>query len=127
MIGKWKDVVKDVVGVRLQADHFRLTKELKKKMGEAVASLSGTSVGYDEEAGWEMADLDRVVGSVNHIRGQIAEVEHALAKLDEGTYGLCDSCGGAISSARLEAIPQASLCIDCRSIPAKRIMVSRVR
>jgi len=43
------------------------------------------------------------------------EVEHALAKLDDGTYGLCEGCNQPIPEARLEAKPAARHCIDCAS------------
>ena len=41
---------------------------------------------------------------------ELADVEHALKRLDEGTYGFCEACGGAISASRLEAVPAARLC-----------------
>ena len=46
---------------------------------------------------------------------QAEEVERALAKLDEGTYGACDSCGAAIPEGRLEIHPWAVLCVPCAS------------
>lgn len=44
---------------------------------------------------------------------QIEEVERALAKLDEGTYGVCDACGSPIPEGRLEIHPWAVLCVPC--------------
>lgn len=43
----------------------------------------------------------------------LQEVEKALAKMDVGTYGLCEGCGGDIAPARLEAMPAAKFCITC--------------
>ena len=43
------------------------------------------------------------------------EVDRALEKLDEGTYGICDDCGEAIAPERLEAIPWTALCVRCAS------------
>jgi DnaK suppressor protein len=43
------------------------------------------------------------------------EVERALAKVAEGSYGACDGCGGPIGDARLEALPWATLCVTCRA------------
>jgi len=40
-------------------------------------------------------------------------VERALAKLAEGSYGVCDDCGGEIAARRLEAIPESNLCVAC--------------
>ena len=49
------------------------------------------------------------------LRETLGEVEHALGKLDEGTYGRCEGCGAEIHPARLEAKPAARLCMDCAS------------
>lgn len=46
---------------------------------------------------------------------QLATIRHALAKFADGSYGLCDNCGEAIGLARLEARPEARLCIDCQT------------
>ena len=48
----------------------------------------------------------------SQLRTELDEVDRALAKLEEGTYGACEACGEAISSARLEAMPAARFCID---------------
>ena len=49
------------------------------------------------------------------LREALDEVEHALTKQRDGTFGLCESCGKPISAARLEAMPTARFCIDCAS------------
>ena len=46
------------------------------------------------------------------LSSQLAIVEHALVRLDEGTYGTCETCGGSISVERLQAIPATSRCIE---------------
>ena len=46
------------------------------------------------------------------LKEQLDDVEHALTRLDEGTYGTCEVCGVAISEARLEAMPATRFCID---------------
>jgi RNA polymerase-binding transcription factor DksA len=46
------------------------------------------------------------------LRSELDEVENALTKLDEGTYGKCETCGEQISEARLEAMPATRFCID---------------
>lgn len=48
---------------------------------------------------------------------KLADVDRALAKLDDGTYGACDRCGSAIGEERLEAVPWAVLCVRCASAP----------
>ncbi len=48
-------------------------------------------------------------------QSEVEEVDHALEKIAAGTYGTCERCGQAIPKARLRAIPQARLCIACKS------------
>ena len=55
------------------------------------------------------------VGQADALTATLADVERALAKLDEGTYGVCDRCGSAISQERLEARPWTALCLACAS------------
>jgi RNA polymerase-binding transcription factor DksA len=50
------------------------------------------------------------------LREALAAVERALAKIDDGTYGICERCGKPISVARLEAKPASRYCIDCASV-----------
>lgn len=46
------------------------------------------------------------------LRNELEEIDRALAKLDKGTYGLCETCGEPIAAARLEAMPAARYCIQ---------------
>jgi DnaK suppressor protein len=49
------------------------------------------------------------------MRAELARIERALRSIDEGTFGICRDCGDALSGARLEAKPDANLCIACAS------------
>jgi DnaK suppressor protein len=60
----------------------------------------------------ERGEMEALAGTLTDTLG---EVEDALAKLDDGTYGRCESCSGAIADARLAAKPAARLCIGCAS------------
>ena len=53
------------------------------------------------------------IGVGNALEQSLARVERALAKLDEGSYGVCDACGGAIEPRRLKAMPESVLCLAC--------------
>ncbi|WP_374580944.1 TraR/DksA family transcriptional regulator [Pseudoduganella sp.] len=50
-----------------------------------------------------------------HKQAQLSSVRHALAKIDDGSYGLCDNCGNEIPFSRLNARPEAPLCIACQT------------
>lgn len=60
----------------------------------------------------ERGEVEAVVGS---LRESLTEVEDALAKFDQGSYGTCESCGEPIAIPRLEAKPAAPFCIACAS------------
>jgi DnaK suppressor protein len=53
------------------------------------------------------------IGVGSTLEDALVRTDRALAKLDEGSYGTCDSCGGAIAPARLEAMPDSVLCVTC--------------
>jgi DnaK suppressor protein len=53
------------------------------------------------------------IGVGQSLEASLLRLDRALAKLDEGTYGICDVCGGAIPEKRLEAMPDSVLCVSC--------------
>jgi RNA polymerase-binding transcription factor len=70
--------------------------------------------GFDEEfadAGTATFERERDLSLVNNVRDLTERIDKALAKLDEGTYGLCDRCGKPIEKVRLKALPYANLCL----------------
>jgi DnaK suppressor protein len=60
----------------------------------------------------ERGEMEALAGSLTD---SLHEIEDALTKMEDGSYGRCESCGGPISDARLEAMPAARLCITCAS------------
>jgi DnaK suppressor protein len=73
---------------------------------------------YDEnfaDSGQVAAEQGENRALVNQLADTLADVERALAKLDEGSYGACESCGNDIGEARLEAMPATRYCITCAS------------
>jgi DnaK suppressor protein len=51
------------------------------------------------------------------LQDSLVDVDDALGRLAEGTYGLCERCGKPITEARLEAMPTARRCLDCAKLP----------
>ena len=107
---------------RLQSDCQHLTEELER-MGDAVHKIEerreGSPFGKREEEATEAFELEKRLVFEKRLRDQLAGVEHALKKFEEGTYGRCDVCGQPIDLDRLEALPQASLCLSCKTKQAK--------
>ena len=105
---------------RLETERKRLMEEYEGlKINARPERRESSSYGKVEEEATETAELERQLALEKRIRDQVAEVEHALHKFEEGTYGLCDICGQPIDPARLEALPQASLCLSCKARQAK--------
>ena len=107
---------------RLKSEWERLTVELEQLEASGATTdgrREGSPFGKREEEATETLELEKRLTLENRIRVQIAGVEHALRKFEEDTYGLCDSCGQSIDPARLEALPQASLCLNCKTKQAK--------
>ncbi len=107
---------------RLESEQRRLTEELEQLQDSARPTderREGSPFGKREEEATESFELEKRLALEKRIRDQLAEVEHALAKFEEGTYGLCDECGQPIDPARLEALPQANLCLNCKALQTK--------
>jgi len=97
----------------LQARQRQLAHELAKltKPPEAGSNLSfGKRIG---EGTTQAVERISSTAAARSIATSLAEVDRALEKVDEGTYGLCDDCGQLIGSERLEAMPSATLCVTC--------------
>jgi DnaK suppressor protein len=63
---------------------------------------------------------DLALEAAGHNAAQLRTVRYALAKFDEGTYGECEECGNPIGFSRLQARPEARLCISCQTRAEKR-------
>jgi DnaK suppressor protein len=106
----------------LESEQRSLNKELEQLIASAHPTeerREGSPFGKREEEATESLELEKRLALEQRIREQLAEVEHALQKFQEGTYGLCDICGQPIDPARLEALPQASLCLNCKARQTK--------
>jgi len=107
---------------RLEHERKRLTEELEQlKAGTRPADerREGSPFGKREEEATESFELEKRLALEKRTKDQLAEIEHALNKFDQGTYGLCDQCGQPIDPDRLEALPQATLCLSCKALQAK--------
>ena len=72
---------------------------------------------HDPEGATIAFERSQVAALVLQARGHLAEVETALERLQDGTYGICERCGQSIAKARLEVRPAARTCISCAPAP----------
>lgn len=98
---------------RLEADRAVLLERegIDAEMGE----LSSVDTNHPADVGTEMFERERQQALKENLLKLIKLTNDALAKIDAGTYGICDQCGAPIPDARLQALPYATLCISCQS------------
>ncbi len=111
---------------RLESEQKRLNEEFEQLQNSASSAderREGSPFGKREEEATETLELEKRLALENRIRQELAGIEHALHKFEEGTYGKCDNCGQSIDPERLEALPQASLCLNCKAQQAKNARV----
>jgi DnaK suppressor protein len=104
------------VRTRLEAEKKRIKEELNQLNSSRTMEdrREGSPFGKREEEATESMELEKRLELESRLNSLLTEVERALQKLDAGTYGYCDICNTAIDPARMEALPQAILCISCR-------------
>jgi DnaK suppressor protein len=79
---------------------------------EKVEGLQGIDDNFADSAA-ATAERSEALAFIESARERLADVDAALAKIDEGTYGVCEICGKEIGEARLEARPLSVRCVDC--------------
>ena len=78
---------------------------------ESLGELSSADQ-HQADIGTETFNRERDLSILESVEAELADVEHALARLDDGTYGTCEACGRPIGDERLEALPAARFCLD---------------
>ena len=96
---------------RLQGIKQELEGVRGEDQGESVEELSS----YDQhpaDVATETFDREKDLSILDSVEGELADIEHALQRLDDGTYGTCEACGKPIGDDRLEAMPATRYCLE---------------
>ncbi len=101
----------DAARSRLEA----MLAELEARLEHLEADLAEPLSADSEERATQLEDDESLEGQAAVVSNEIASVQRALARIEDGTYGECAKCGVEISDGRLEARPEAALCIACAS------------
>jgi DnaK suppressor protein len=95
-------------------------ERLEKELGETLAELDRLEQKLQVEVEYGLGEGDPIIyeremnmALRRRARRKVKSLEEALKRLEEGTYGICEICGREIGAQRLEALPQARLCIEC--------------
>ncbi|HAN70951.1 MAG TPA: DNA-binding protein [Actinobacteria bacterium] len=110
----------------------QLDEELRRLQGELVSAEegladlirdSGDGAGDDQaDAGSKTFEREHEMSLANNARSMVEQVEHALQRLEQGTYGICESCGNPIGKYRLQAFPRATLCMTCKQAEERYLL-----
>lgn len=107
----------------LVADATHLREEIRDAEQEIVGLLrdGGDGAGNDQaDVGSTTLERDHEMSLANNARDMLDQIERALARIDDGTYGVCESCGKAVGKGRLQAFPRATLCVSCKEREERR-------
>lgn len=101
-----------------------IESSLRARRGELADELErltappeeGASVSFGKRIGdgtTEAVERLATTATARSLAASISDIDHALEKIDEGSYGRCDRCGESIPDARLEALPASAFCVEC--------------
>ncbi|MFI7429941.1 TraR/DksA family transcriptional regulator [Micromonospora sp. NPDC049836] len=120
---------------RSQAEVDRIRQSLQSRYDELTAEYDqavqqsqvlrlveiGDTAGDDQaDSGTKTAERDTAQSLLRTILDRRAQFEHALTRLEEGTYGFCEGCSAPIPVERLEIFPSATACVSCKQTRERR-------
>ena len=100
----------------LEAERAQLLDQVQELDAEADVN-NWREGGFDDDpadAGSASFERETAQSLSNHSRRLLTQIDDALRRMDAGSYGLCERCGEAIEPERLEAIPYATMCMECK-------------
>jgi len=92
---------------------------LKKSQKEAAGDISGYTY-HMADVATDTYDREFSLGLASNVREALYELDDALKKIDEGTFGICEGCKSLITKVRLKAVPYTRLCVKCQKKKEKR-------
>jgi DnaK suppressor protein len=119
----WTDAELKQVRAELETESVGLRADIAKADSDIAERLTDSvrDAGDDQaDAGTKAFERDHELALMQNARHLLEQGERALARIDAGTYGVCESCGRAIGKARLLAFPRANLCVQCKQREERR-------
>jgi len=107
-----------------------IKEELDASRAESQAESASEPSSYNQhqaDIATETFDREKDLTILDSVEGELADVEHALQRLDQGTYGTCEACGKAIPDDRLEALPATRFCLDDQAVAERELRVAAPR
>jgi DnaK suppressor protein len=102
--------------VELRTNIDQAESEIAERLGDAVGGAGDDQA----DAGAKTFQREYDLSLTQNARDLLVLSHNALARIDDGTYGVCASCGQPIGKARLQAFPRATLCVECKQREERR-------
>jgi DnaK suppressor protein len=119
----WTAAEVEELRAELVADAAHLKEEIRDAEQEIVGLLrdGGDGAGNDQaDVGSTTLERDHEMSLARNASDMLDQIERALSRIDDGTYGVCESCGLPIGKGRLQAFPRATLCVSCKEREERR-------
>jgi RNA polymerase-binding protein DksA len=119
----WSKAEVDEVIADLNSDRARAVRTLTAQEEELAGLMrdAGDGAGHDQaDMGATSFERDQELTVLNNEREKLAQIDRALARIADGTYGTCESCGNPIGKGRAMAFPRATLCLTCKQREERR-------
>jgi DnaK suppressor protein len=100
----------------LRADIERAESDIASRLSDAVGDAGDDQA----DVGAKTFEREHELALTHNARELLAQNERAIARIEAGTYGNCESCGEPIGKARLQAFPRATLCVSCKQREERR-------
>jgi RNA polymerase-binding protein DksA len=117
-----KTELKEVLDeLHTQREHSHEIIEKQESELTGLMRDAGDGAGHDQaDMGATSFERDHELTVLSNERDKLAQIDRALARIDDGTYGVCESCGNPIGKMRLMAFPRATLCLTCKQREERR-------
>jgi DnaK suppressor protein len=116
----------DMTRDRTRQQVERLEEEREQALQELarLREVLKTEVDPDADEGDpDLVEREKVMALAQGLERKLEAIEYALRQAQEGSYGVCERCGEPIDPARLEVMPEATLCVTCKSIVERQLRV----
>jgi DnaK suppressor protein len=119
----WTEAELKKVRQQLQSDIDGLTTDIdqaESAIAERLSDAVGDAGDDTADAGAKTFQREHELALTQNARELLSASRRALARIDDGTFGVCESCGQPIGKARLQAFPRATLCVTCKQREERR-------
>ena len=112
-LARYKNVLLELRSRLAGNVNYMEDEALGKTRQLATGDLSNVPI-HMADIGTDNFDLDLMIGLIENGEAELRDIDIAISLIEKGRYGFCDECGKPIPKARLNAIPYARLCLECK-------------